>query len=346
MAKRGAEHVDLPSDDSPSQKRVRRLEEGALEGLWDSLTCPICGDVFNCPVVLGCNHTFCYSCLISDLRSRPAVHRNGTIQCAQCRAVTDIRRRPLENRVNYALFDVCSARRKILGLPPPVPLTRKECLYDDDEYAQRMKRLTEVENALRRIIKERDRAEEEVNETKRQIREAKKEYKRMMAAGDVARTREKSLRTAKNWQEWILGNDDITRHRFTNIEKLIISKRGKYTWRDPVHLWTEGDVWVISFSLLSPKDPVACRAHERAWELLSPLDARDIGRPAPREVVRRMKNAKSVKKFLKQLLSEEGYGVSSIVVSNVQSHAATQTDERDIETGPTALIGLAKGPVE
>ncbi|XP_071091312.1 E3 ubiquitin-protein ligase Midline-1-like [Haliotis cracherodii] len=54
------------------------------------LTCAVCTEVFTDPATLQCNHTFCKSCLLLCLKTRPEAKQARSIPCPSCRQLTKV----------------------------------------------------------------------------------------------------------------------------------------------------------------------------------------------------------------------------------------------------------------
>lgn len=90
--------IDL-DDSSKNSEQVMRIDEDLLE---NSLKCNICKEIFNEPVTLLCNHTYCYSCLIGMKKTNYYVYK----KCPLCDAKIWL---PPNHTVNYTLRDVIIA---------------------------------------------------------------------------------------------------------------------------------------------------------------------------------------------------------------------------------------------
>ncbi|XP_046565991.1 E3 ubiquitin/ISG15 ligase TRIM25-like [Haliotis rubra] len=66
------------------------------------LSCSICTDVFKDPATLQCNHTFCKSCLLNYINTRPAAIQAKSLPCPSCRQLTKVTNphRPVEEWVS------------------------------------------------------------------------------------------------------------------------------------------------------------------------------------------------------------------------------------------------------
>ncbi|XP_067683557.1 tripartite motif-containing protein 3-like [Haliotis asinina] len=66
------------------------------------LSCSICTEVFKDPATLQCNHTYCKSCLLNYINTRPATIQTKSIPCPSCRQLTQVTNphRPVEEWVS------------------------------------------------------------------------------------------------------------------------------------------------------------------------------------------------------------------------------------------------------
>jgi len=207
-------------ENEPPTKKVREQE-----AMFEALLCPICGEVFDNPISLGCNHTFCYNCIVRDIASRPYNHTNGCVQCAQCRELTDIQRRPLANRVNYALLDVANQRRKFLGLSESTTLCRQPCLYDDDDLAARMKEMEAKQAQLEQIQSTINhmRGTAKLAEEDRDLK--RKEYIQVCRQIQLSRNKIASLRLVERWEEWVVKGLCSITHRLSGVQEMVFRRR-------------------------------------------------------------------------------------------------------------------------
>jgi len=74
----------------------------ALRNLDKSLRCPICHDFFITPKTLLCGHTFCHSCILSNLEFQMQNRMHGKPGCPNCRAEADSR----DLRMNHTLAHI------------------------------------------------------------------------------------------------------------------------------------------------------------------------------------------------------------------------------------------------
>lgn len=78
---RKQENISNDSRRSPTQTNQAPNKHKLLQEL---LECPICMNLFDNPLVLPCQHTFCKKCIIS-LQQNDTTNRNNTIDCPICR---------------------------------------------------------------------------------------------------------------------------------------------------------------------------------------------------------------------------------------------------------------------
>lgn len=77
---------------------INKMTSEQIEDLEDTLKCNICKEIFNEPVTLICNHTFCYSCIINMPASQWAPRK-----CPMCQVLIWL---PPQHTVNFILRDV------------------------------------------------------------------------------------------------------------------------------------------------------------------------------------------------------------------------------------------------
>ncbi|XP_055667457.1 E3 ubiquitin/ISG15 ligase TRIM25-like [Falco peregrinus] len=80
---------------------------GAVAGLKEELTCPICLGIFRSPVSLSCGHSFCKGCIQEARRGR-----QGPFSCPLCQACVDP---PADPQPNVQL---CSIVERLLNAAP------------------------------------------------------------------------------------------------------------------------------------------------------------------------------------------------------------------------------------
>uniref|UniRef100_A0A3B3DHS8 Tripartite motif containing 13 n=1 Tax=Oryzias melastigma TaxID=30732 RepID=A0A3B3DHS8_ORYME len=89
---------------------------GAMEGLEEELTCPICCSLFEDPRVLLCSHSFCKKCLEALVEgSRGVVFRNP-LKCPTCRKETP-HNGANSLQINYSLRGIVEKYSKLKVLP-------------------------------------------------------------------------------------------------------------------------------------------------------------------------------------------------------------------------------------
>lgn len=66
------------------------------------LNCPVCGSIFDAPVILNCTHSFCKDCL------QQSWDREGSTECPVCR-VKSTQSEPIANLI---LNKLCEALKK------------------------------------------------------------------------------------------------------------------------------------------------------------------------------------------------------------------------------------------
>lgn len=75
-----------------------------MPSLEETLTCPICLDLFDDPRLLPCSHTFCWKCL------HPTRNHRATVTCPLCRSFSTGQTLPV-NRIVSALVEQCRAEQ-------------------------------------------------------------------------------------------------------------------------------------------------------------------------------------------------------------------------------------------
>ncbi|KAJ8354736.1 hypothetical protein SKAU_G00223030 [Synaphobranchus kaupii] len=86
------------------------------------LSCPVCRDLFQEPVLLSCSHSFCHGCLVRSWEQK------GIRECPVCRKRCD-GEEPIPNR---ALKNTCESYQKEKGLWVPL-MTEKMCGLHNSE---------------------------------------------------------------------------------------------------------------------------------------------------------------------------------------------------------------------
>ncbi|KAK1169810.1 E3 ubiquitin-protein ligase Midline-1 isoform X2 [Acipenser oxyrinchus oxyrinchus] len=107
-----------------------------METLESELTCPICLELFEDPLLLPCAHSLCFSCahriLISHCTSNEPVESISAFQCPTCRYVITLNQRGLEGlKRNVTLQNIIDRFQKASVSGPNSPSeTRRERAFD------------------------------------------------------------------------------------------------------------------------------------------------------------------------------------------------------------------------
>lgn len=101
-----------------------------MDTLESELTCPICLELFEDPLLLPCAHSLCFGCahriLVSHCATNESVHNIGAFQCPTCRYVISLSpERGLEglkrNVTLQNIIDRVQRASSSAGLPLPLP---------------------------------------------------------------------------------------------------------------------------------------------------------------------------------------------------------------------------------
>ncbi|KAI1899288.1 hypothetical protein AGOR_G00060260 [Albula goreensis] len=107
-----------------------------METLESELTCPICLELFEDPLLLPCAHSLCFSCahriLVSHCTSNEPVDSISAFQCPTCRYVITLNQRGLEGlKRNVTLQNIIDRFQKASVSGPNSPSeTRRERPFD------------------------------------------------------------------------------------------------------------------------------------------------------------------------------------------------------------------------
>ncbi|XP_072370287.1 E3 ubiquitin-protein ligase Midline-1 isoform X2 [Scyliorhinus torazame] len=107
-----------------------------METLESELTCPICLELFEDPLLLPCAHSLCFSCahriLVSHCASNESVESIGAFQCPTCRYVIALNHRGLEGlKRNVTLQNIIDRFQKASISGPNSPgESRRERPFD------------------------------------------------------------------------------------------------------------------------------------------------------------------------------------------------------------------------
>ncbi|KAL4608883.1 E3 ubiquitin-protein ligase Midline-1 [Arapaima gigas] len=108
-----------------------------METLESELTCPICLELFEDPLLLPCAHSLCFGCahriLVSHCTSNEPVESISAFQCPTCRYVITLNKRGLEGlKRNVTLQNIIDRFQKASVSGPNSPSeTRRERTLDD-----------------------------------------------------------------------------------------------------------------------------------------------------------------------------------------------------------------------
>ncbi|MEE6525564.1 hypothetical protein FKM82_025639 [Ascaphus truei] len=97
-----------------------------METLESELTCPICLELFEDPLLLPCAHSLCFSCahriLVSGCASSETVEPVSAFQCPTCRYVISLNHRGLEGlKRNVTLQNIIDRFQKVSFSVPSSP---------------------------------------------------------------------------------------------------------------------------------------------------------------------------------------------------------------------------------
>ncbi|KAM4797062.1 E3 ubiquitin-protein ligase Midline-1 isoform 1-T1 [Rhinophrynus dorsalis] len=107
-----------------------------METLESELTCPICLELFEDPLLLPCAHSLCFNCahriLVSHCANNESVESINAFQCPTCRYVITLSKRGLEGlKRNVTLQNIIDRFQKASVSGPNSPSeTRRERAYD------------------------------------------------------------------------------------------------------------------------------------------------------------------------------------------------------------------------
>ncbi|XP_036401400.1 E3 ubiquitin-protein ligase Midline-1 [Megalops cyprinoides] len=108
-----------------------------METLESELTCPICLELFEDPLLLPCAHSLCFSCahriLVSHCASNEPVESISAFQCPTCRYVITLNQRGLEGlKRNVTLQNIIDRYQKasVSGPNSPSETRRERPLFD------------------------------------------------------------------------------------------------------------------------------------------------------------------------------------------------------------------------
>ncbi|KAL7866291.1 hypothetical protein SRHO_G00115380 [Serrasalmus rhombeus] len=109
-----------------------------MDTLESELTCPICLELFEDPLLLPCAHSLCFNCaqriLITHCASSPEPsHPASTFQCPTCRYVITLSQRGLEGlKRNVTLQNIIDRFQKASLSGPNSPSETRRCNQDRD----------------------------------------------------------------------------------------------------------------------------------------------------------------------------------------------------------------------
>ncbi|MEE6469332.1 hypothetical protein FKM82_008582 [Ascaphus truei] len=107
-----------------------------METLESELTCPICLELFEDPLLLPCAHSLCFNCahriLVSHCANNESVESINAFQCPTCRYVITLSKRGLDGlKRNVTLQNIIDRFQKASVSGPNSPSeTRRERAYD------------------------------------------------------------------------------------------------------------------------------------------------------------------------------------------------------------------------
>ncbi|XP_018104725.1 E3 ubiquitin-protein ligase Midline-1 isoform X2 [Xenopus laevis] len=107
-----------------------------METLESELTCPICLELFEDPLLLPCAHSLCFNCahriLVSHCANNESIESINAFQCPTCRYVITLSKRGLEGlKRNVTLQNIIDRFQKASVSGPNSPSeTRRERAYD------------------------------------------------------------------------------------------------------------------------------------------------------------------------------------------------------------------------
>ncbi|CAH2220261.1 E3 ubiquitin- ligase Midline-1 [Pelobates cultripes] len=107
-----------------------------METLESELTCPICLELFEDPLLLPCAHSLCFNCahriLVSHCANNESVESINAFQCPTCRYVITLSKRGLDGlKRNVTLQNIIDRFQKAsVSVPNSPGETRRERAYD------------------------------------------------------------------------------------------------------------------------------------------------------------------------------------------------------------------------
>uniref|UniRef100_A0A3P9JG82 Tripartite motif containing 13 n=1 Tax=Oryzias latipes TaxID=8090 RepID=A0A3P9JG82_ORYLA len=105
--------------------KQRKKIKGAMEGLEEELTCPICCSLFEDPRVLLCSHSFCKKCLEALVEGNRGVVFRNPLKCPTCRKETP-HNGANSLQVNYSLRGIVEKYSK-LKVKPRNSVCKQHC---------------------------------------------------------------------------------------------------------------------------------------------------------------------------------------------------------------------------
>ncbi|XP_076858061.1 E3 ubiquitin-protein ligase Midline-1 isoform X2 [Brachyhypopomus gauderio] len=111
-----------------------------MDTLESELTCPICLELFEDPLLLPCAHSLCFSCtqriLLSHCTSSPDPSQPApAFQCPTCRYVITLSQRGLEElKRNVTLQNIIDRFQKVSLSGPSSPDETRRCKQDPDRF--------------------------------------------------------------------------------------------------------------------------------------------------------------------------------------------------------------------
>uniref|UniRef100_A0A3P9KRV4 Tripartite motif containing 13 n=1 Tax=Oryzias latipes TaxID=8090 RepID=A0A3P9KRV4_ORYLA len=101
--------------------------QGAMEGLEEELTCPICCSLFEDPRVLLCSHSFCKKCLEALVEGNRGLVFRNPLKCPTCRKETP-HNGANSLQVNYSLRGIVEKYSK-LKVKPRNSVCKQHCSH-------------------------------------------------------------------------------------------------------------------------------------------------------------------------------------------------------------------------